>query len=69
MRKSKKTQAAEYAADGIKNLKQLGAYPFDELKTLSDFHKLDCCAGSYTAWDVLKLMLMLEYTLTKRGEL
>jgi len=55
--------AQEYAKDAIKTLKVSEVSPFDILKDLSDMNKLDICRGSFTSWEVLELMIMVDYFL------
>lgn len=53
--------AEQYAKESIKTLKASEVNPFDEIKALAKANDLSCCRGSYCAWGVLHLMLMVDY--------
>ena len=55
------TKAQEHADNEIFMLKKNEACPFSELKEQSKLNNINCCVGMFHVWDVLKLMIMLNW--------
>ncbi len=55
------SNAKKYAKDAVKTLKISEVNSFDALKDLSVANELDICRGAYTSWEVLELMIILDY--------